>query len=44
MTENRENRVIKKIDIFDVKVTDIPNELEKYMASTINTNVGFIDN
>ena len=34
---------IKKISKFDVKVSVIRNELEKYMAFTINTNLVFID-
>ena len=35
----------KEISKFDVKVSVIPNELEKYMAFTINsnTNLVFID-
>ena len=35
--------IIKKIKKFDVKVSVIPNGLEKYMASTINANLAFID-
>ena len=35
--------IIKEISKFDVKVGVIPNELEKYMAFTINTNPVFID-
>ena len=35
--------IIKRISNFDVKVSVIPNELEKYMAFTINTNLFFID-
>ena len=35
--------IIKEIGKFDVKVSVIPNGLEKYMASTINKNVVFID-
>ena len=34
---------IKEISNFDVKVSVIPNGLEKYMAFTINRNVFFID-
>ena len=36
--------IIKEISEFDVKVSVIPNGLEKYMAFTINTNLVFIDN
>ena len=32
-----------KIDKFDVKVSVIPNGLEKYMALTINKHLVFID-
>ena len=35
--------IIKEISNFDVKVSVIPNGLEKYMAFTINTNLIFID-
>ena len=35
--------IIKEISKFDVKVSVIPNGLEKYMAFTINTNLIFID-
>ena len=35
--------IIKKINKFDVKVSVIPNGLEKYMAFTINTNLVFTD-
>ena len=35
--------IIKEIGKFDVKVSVIPNELEKYMAFTINANLFFID-
>ena len=35
--------IIKEIGKFDVKVSVIPNELEKYMAFTINRNLVFID-
>ena len=35
--------IIKEISKFDVKVSVIPNRLEKYMAFTINTNLFFID-
>ena len=34
---------IKEISKFDVKVSVIPNGLEKQMAFTINTNLVFID-
>ena len=36
--------IIKEISKFDVKVSVIPNGLEKYMAFTINTNLVSIDN
>ena len=35
--------VIKEIDKFDVNVSVIPNELQKYMAFTISKNLLFID-
>ena len=35
--------IIKEIGKFDLKVSVIPNGLEKYMAFTINTNLVFID-
>ena len=35
--------LIREISKFDVKVSGIPNGLEKYMAFTINTNLLFID-
>ena len=35
--------IIKEISKFDVKVSVIPNGLEKYMSFTINTNLIFID-
>ena len=35
--------IIKEISKFDVKVSVIPNGLEKYMAFTINRNLVFID-
>ena len=35
--------IIKKVSKFDVKVSVIPNGLEKYMAFTINRNLVFID-
>ena len=35
--------IIKKVTKFDVKVSVIPNGLEKYMAFTINRNLVFID-
>ena len=36
--------IIKKISKFDVKVSVIPNGLEKYMDFKINTILVFIDN
>ena len=36
--------IIKEIGKFDVKVSVIPNRLEKYMAFTINNNLVFTDN
>ena len=33
---------MQEIGKFDVKVSIIPNELEKYMASTINKNLVFV--
>ena len=35
--------IIKEIGKFDVKVSVIPNGLEKYMAFTINRNLIFIE-
>ena len=35
--------IIKEVSKSDVKVSVIPNELEKYMAFTINRNLVFID-
>ena len=35
--------IMQNIDKFDVKVSVIPNESEKYMAFTINKNLAFID-
>ena len=35
--------IIREISKFNVKVTVIPNGLEKYMAFTINRNLVFID-
>ena len=35
--------IIKEISKFDVKVSVIPNRLEKYVAFTINRNLVFID-
>ena len=35
--------IIKEVSKFDVKVSVIPNGLEKYMAFTINRNLVFID-
>ena len=35
--------LMKEISKFDVKVSVIPNGLEKYMAFTINKNLVFID-
>ena len=37
------NLIIKEISKFDVKVSVIPNGLEKYMTFTINRNLVFID-
>ena len=34
---------MQKIGKFDAKVNVIPNELEKYVAFTINNNLVFID-
>ena len=36
--------IIREIGKFDVKVSAIPNGLEKHMAFTINNNLVFIDN
>ena len=35
--------IIKEMEKFDVKVSVIPNGLEKYMAFTVNKNLVFID-
>ena len=35
--------IIKEVSKFDVKVSVIPNGLEKYMAFKINRNLAFID-
>ena len=35
--------IIKEVNKFDVKVSVVPNGLEKYMAFTINRNLVFID-
>ena len=35
--------IIKEMGKFDVKVTAVPNGLEKYMAFTINRNFSFVD-
>ena len=35
--------IIKEVSNFDVKISVIPNGLEKYMAFTINGNLVFID-
>ena len=35
--------IIKEVSKFDVKVSVIPNGLQKYMAFTINRNLVFID-
>ena len=35
--------IMQEIDKFDVKISVIPNGLEKYMAFTINDNSVFID-
>ena len=40
---NDSHLIIKEISKFDVKVSFIPNGLEKYMAFAINTNLVFID-
>ena len=40
---NGSHLIIKEISKFDVKVSVIPNGLEKYMVFTINTNLVFID-
>ena len=37
------NLITKEISKFDVKVSVIPNGLEKYMGFKINTNLVFID-
>ena len=37
------NLIIKKVSKFDVKVSVIPNGLEKHTTFTINKNLGFID-
>ena len=33
--------IMQEIDIFDAEISVIPNGLEKFMAFTINTNLGF---
>ena len=35
--------IIKEVSKFDVKVSDMPNGLEKYMAFTIKRNLVFLD-
>ena len=35
--------IFKKLSKFNVKISAIPNGLEKYMAFTINNNLAFID-
>ena len=35
--------IFKELSKFDVKVSVIPNGLDKYMALTINSNIVFID-
>ena len=35
--------IMQEISKFDVKISVIPNGLEKYMAFTINKNLVFID-
>ena len=35
--------IIEEINKFDVKISVIPNGLEKYMAFAINNNLPFID-
>ena len=37
------NLIIKEVGKFDVKVSVIPNGLEKHMTLTINKNLVFID-
>ena len=43
LTGYESHLIIKEIGKFDVKVSVIPNGLEKYMAFTVNKNVVFID-
>ena len=43
MTGYESHLIIKEIGKFDVKVSVIPNGLEKYMAFTVYKNVVFID-
>ena len=35
---------MQEISKFDVKVSVIPNEFEKYMVFTIDKNLDFVDN
>ena len=35
--------IFKELSKFDVRVSVIPNELDKYMAFTLNKNIVFID-
>ena len=35
--------IFSKLDKFNVKISVIPNELEKYMAFVLNKNLVFID-
>ena len=35
--------ILKELNKFNVKMSVIPNGLEKYMASTVNKNLVFID-
>ena len=35
--------IFKELSKFNVKISFMPNELEKYMAFTINRNIIFID-
>ena len=34
---------MKELDKFNLKINDIPNELEKYMSFSINNKLSFID-
>ena len=35
--------ILKELNKFNVKISVIPNGLDKYMASTVNKNLFFID-